>query len=141
MKIKYIALIASMLFFSASGCRKNPNRNPYLQDVSFDISINLDLPQYASLQYPGSSLYIAQGGIKGIFVFNTGDAYNAFEASDPNHYPNDCSLMQLDGTSVLCPCENNRYSLTDGHLMSGEGNYGLKPYHVSLNGNMLHIYN
>ncbi len=139
MKTKRIIGLFLLLFIF--GCKERAYKNPYLQDVSFDIMINLDLPQYASLQYPGSALYVAQGGIKGVFIFNSGDGFNAFEASDPNHYPNDCSTMQANGTSVICPCENNRYSLSDGHLMSGEGQYGLKPYHVQQNGHIIHIYN
>ena len=137
LKLAGIVLVITLL----QSCKDNYNRNPYLEDVTFDISINLDLPQYSSLQYPGSAGYISQGGIKGILVYNSGGGFNAFEASDPNHYPNDCSTMTIDGTTAYCPCENNRYSLSDGHIVSGEGQYGMKPYHVSVNGNILHIYN
>ncbi len=138
MKKFFIPVLIVFLIWS---CQKNQINNPYLQRVSFDVRINLDLPQYQSLNYPGSAIYIGLGGIKGIFVYNSGYGYNAFEASDPNHYPNDCSTMELNGMEVTCPCENNRYSLSDGHLMAGQGSYGLLPYHVSKEGNILHIYN
>ena len=135
--------VLSIFFISAIllGCKSSNNTNPYLKDVTFDITLNLNLPEYSSLKYPGNALYVAEGGIKGIIVFNTGSGYNAFEASDPNHYPNDCSTMEVDGTTAVCPCENNRYSLSDGHLMEGEGDYGMKPYHIIDEGDVLHIYN
>jgi len=138
---KTLLILPIVILGMLAGCSGSAVKNPYLRDVSFDITLNLDLPEYSSLKYPGNAIYVPYGGIKGIFVFNTGSGYNAFEASDPNHYPNDCSTMELDGTTVVCPCENNRYSLADGHLMSGEGSYGLKPYHVIDNGDVLHIYN
>jgi len=130
-----------LLIFTAGACKQDTGRNPYLPDVRFEIRIDLNLPRYQSLLYSGNALYVADGGIKGVLVFNTGSGYNAFEASDPNHSPNDCSTMQLQDRYAVCPCEENTYSLYDGHPVKGGGKYGMKPYHTDLRGTILYIYN
>ncbi|NPA43214.1 MAG: hypothetical protein GXO27_04195 [Chlorobi bacterium] len=138
MKKILLSIVLSAILIGA--CKQRTPDNPYLHEVHFDITLNLDLPRYSALKYAGNAVYVDRGGIKGVFVYNTGAGYNAFEASDPNHYPNDCSRMELSGATVQCPCEGNRYSLTDGRPLEG-GPYGLKPYHVSAEGNILRIYN
>lgn len=134
-------LLTFLLAVLQYNCKHNSNRNPFLDNVSFSFDINLDLPQYNTLKYPGNALYIARGGLRGVFVYNTGSGYNVFEASDPNHYPSDCSTMELSGLQVRCPCEGNTYSLSDGGPVQGNVTYPLKPYRSRLNGNILTIYN
>ncbi len=124
-----------------SGCKEKNNRNPYLNEVSFRKEINTDLPRYSSLKYAGNAVYIPDGGIKGFFLFNTGNGYNAFEASDPNHYPSDCSRMQLNNQQVQCPCEGNTYNLLNGSPVNNNLDYPLKAYHVTVNGNTIIVYN
>lgn len=130
------------IFFILFACKKNEiDKNPYLENISFSIEINLDLPEYASLKYANNSVLVHNAGIKGILVFNNGNGYNAFEASDPNHFPGDCSQMHPNQFTCTCDCENNQYSLYTGQITRGEGKYSLKPYHIHLSGNRLRIYN
>ena len=134
-------LLISLLSFNY-GCDKNvPEQNPYLQNVGFTREINLDLPQYSSLKFANNSIILYNVGIKGVIVFNTGNSFLAWEASDPNHYPSDCSTMTPDQFTCECSCEGNKYSLYDGQKISGDGNYSLKPYHIYQNGNILTISN
>lgn len=135
-------LLVILLLLLNSACKKRTKyNNPYLQNVNFSIQINLDLPEYSTLKYSNNSVLVHNAGIKGVIVFNTGNGYNAFEASDPNHYPSECSTMQPNQFTCRCDCENNTYSLHTGQLSSGDGIYGLKPYHVVLSGNKLIISN
>ncbi len=139
---KNSVLFIFLLLLLTAGCKKHSNyNNPYLEDVSFSIEINLDLPEYAPLQYANNSVLVHNAGIKGVIVFNTGSGYNAFEASDPNHYPSQCSTMQPSQFTCKCDCEDNIYSLHTGQLTSGEGEYSLKPYHIVKSGNKLLISN
>ncbi len=133
--------LPSLFLLTILSCKKRTIDNPYLDDVSFHIEINLDLPQYESLQYAGSAIYVQNGGIKGIFLINNGNNILAFEASDPNHYPSDCSKMTLSGLTCSCPCEQNKYALNTGQPITEGLIYSMKPYHVSRNGNILTIYN
>ena len=131
-----------LLVISLFSCKKKQvYNNPYLEDVSFSISINMDLPEYAPLKYANNSVLVHNIGIKGVIVFNTGTGYNAFEASDPNHYPSPCSTMQPNQFTCKCDCEDNTYSLHTGQLTHGTGDYSLKAYHISQNGNSLRISN
>jgi nitrite reductase/ring-hydroxylating ferredoxin subunit len=57
-------------------------------------------------------IYYGQG-IRGVYVFNTGSGYNAFEAACPNQVLSACSTMTLKGI-VVCSCDNNEYSLFTG---------------------------
>jgi len=134
----YISIL-SLLLFSCSD--KQKYNNPYLDDVSFSVSINLDLPEYSRLKFANNSVLVYNIGIKGVIVFNTGSGFTAFEASDPNHYPSNCSQMHPDQFTCQCDCEDNKYSLYDGQHISGQGDFTLKQYHVSRSGNTLRIYN
>ena len=131
-----------LLVLSLFSCKKKQvYNNPYLEDVSFSININMDLPEYAPLKYANNSVLVHNIGIKGVIVFNTGTGYNAFEASDPNHYPSSCSTMQPNQFTCKCDCEDNTYSLHTGQLTRGNGEYSLKAYHISQSGNSLRIFN
>ena len=140
MRKNILFFLLGFLLFSA--CKKRTKySNPYLENVSFSIEINLDLPEYTPLKYANNSILVHNAGIKGVIVFNTGNGYNAFEASDPNHYPSACSTMQPNQFTCKCDCEDNTYSLHTGQLSSGNGDYGLKPYHIVKSGNKLIISN
>ena len=138
--MKYI--VYSFLFISLFACTKRTKYdNKYLDNVSFSKDINLDLPEYSSLRYANNSVLVYNIGIKGVIVFYSGSAYFTWEASDPNHYPSACSQMQPNQFTCECDCEANQYSLYTGQITKGSGDYSLKPYHVSLSGNILHISN
>lgn len=134
--------ILVLLLLLNNACRKNTTyNNPYLEDVNFTTEINLDLPEYSPLKFANNSVLVRHVGLKGVIIFNTGSGYNAFEASDPNHYPSACSTMQPNQFTCQCPCEENTYSLYTGQLTKGTGQYGLKAYHITQSGNRLHISN
>ena len=141
-RLYIIIIILSSLNILFLSCKKpKQERNPYLKDFSFNREINLDLPQYSPLKFANNSVLIKEIGIKGVIVFNTGSQFLAWEASDPNHFPSSCSTMEPSQFTCSCPCEGNKYSLYDGQIINGNGSYTLKPYHVSVNGNILIIYN
>ena len=95
-------------------------RNPNLVDVGFRFDLNLNLPLYSPLRFTGNAVYVGTNGVgnRGIFVTNVGlDQFRAFEASCPNHLPNDCSTMELNGQTAICSCEDFEYNLFTGeHL-------------------------
>jgi nitrite reductase/ring-hydroxylating ferredoxin subunit len=98
----------------------------------------MNLPAYSNLQYPSSAIYYPGVGAKGIFVFNTGSGYNAFDAACPNQTLSSCSTMTIKGINVVCPCDSKEYSLFTGQ---GGLQYPLKQYRVEVNGNVLRVYN
>ncbi|GLU43513.1 hypothetical protein [Allomuricauda sp. NBRC 101325] len=126
----------------------NSNRNPYLQEVSFRFEINLNLPLYANLNSIGNPIYVGNSGVgtRGAFVIKSSlNTFYAFEASCPNHAPNNCSTMTLDGQNVVCDCEGYNYSLFTGQQLDrpDDGNryYDLLFYNTTISGNTVIISN
>ncbi|WP_420401092.1 Rieske (2Fe-2S) protein [Flagellimonas sp.] len=137
-----------LLFFLIS-CESDPtNRNPYLQEVNFRFDLNLNLPLYNNLNTIGNPVYVGNNGVgtRGAFVMRTGlDTFFAFEASCPNHTPNSCSTMTIDGQNVTCSCEDFTYSLFTGQQLNrpddGTRYYDLLFYRATQSGNVVTISN
>ena len=129
------------------GCRKDKiERNPYLPNINFNISLNLNLPSYDNLRYAGGGQSIRQGGINGLLVFNlNGNDFLAWEATCPNHPIRDCSDLSITGVLAECSCEGFEYSLATGQLLNpkeGTKNpYPMLFYNVRRSGNNLNITN
>jgi nitrite reductase/ring-hydroxylating ferredoxin subunit len=139
MKKYFFLLIIIPMFF---GCTNNnfSNKNPFIPSYSFSFEINLSLPSYNNLLYAGSNpVYYPNQGARGIYIFNTGSGYNAFDAACPNQTLSDCSTMTIKGINTLCACDNAEYSLYTG--LSAGKEYPMKQYRVEQNGNFLRIYN
>lgn len=117
--------------------------NPYLNEVSFRLNINLNLPEYNNLNFPGNSYTSYNHGINGVVVYNVNNTqYTAFELSDPNHPLTNCSRLTVQGIIATCSCsDGNSYNILTGELSSGTGQYTLKPYRVRKSGNIIEVYN
>ena len=139
--MKHVLILIVILICS---CSKNEiNRNPYLQNISFEKTINLNLPQYDDLNYNGGAVYLNSGGIKGLILFNFSNQIFAWEASCPNQYPSSCSTMKIDGVQTVCNCDDYKYSLATGQLLSNSENdsYPMKMYFSKKIGNSVRISN
>ena len=142
--MKPFLYIACFVFlFTCSNSTENENCK-YLLSVSFTRNINLSLPEYSQLQFACNSIYIPNlGGNKGVIVANTGADFLAWDATDPNHIPSDCSRLINSNLEATCGCEEgNTYSLVNGYALKGKVlPCGLKNYRVEKTGNMLYISN
>jgi len=107
-----------------SSCGKRPlERNPYLIDIRFQREFNLSLPLYSNLNYVGGSLLVDGVGINGIILFNlNGSSFLAWEATCPNHPPENCSKLSIEGVLAVCSCEEFHYSLATGQLLNPSEN-------------------
>ena len=137
---KYILIFLIPLFFFSCSDNGFNNKNPYLPNYSFSVLFNLNLPAYSNLKYVSNAIYYsgADVGPRGIYVFNTGSGYNAFDAACPNQPISSCSTMTLNGINVVCPCDDEEYSLFTGQ---GKLQYPLKQYRVEVIGNSIRVYN
>lgn len=137
--------LLSLLVLSLSGCSSDDNlrQNPFLSDQSFTIDLDLSLPEYNQLNFPGNKFVTRNYGINGIVIFNLNNQqYLAFELTDPNHVPQACSLLMVNGTEATCSCgDGNKYTIITGQQLEGEGQYTLKPYRAERVGNILRISN
>ncbi|AFL80894.1 hypothetical protein Aeqsu_1401 [Aequorivita sublithincola DSM 14238] len=144
MKNKFLFLLLSVLIMSCSKKDDKQERNPYLTDPAVRINLNLNLPEYNKLKFPGESVIVGQG-IKGIVVYCANESlYFAFDLTDPNHAPSNCSRMELDGVIASCPCQNddNKYYITTGqHIKEPDTKYPMQSYRVERNGNSILVSN
>ncbi|GGD96037.1 hypothetical protein GCM10011312_19510 [Planktosalinus lacus] len=118
--------------------------NPYLIDPMVNMQLDLSLPQYNPLNFPGNSLLLNSQGIKGIVVYNIdNNQYVALDLTDPNHVPNDCSRMTIEGIEAMCPCpnENNKYNIITGQHVTQPNLYPMQRYRAERNGNVISISN
>ena len=150
--MKKIILLLTVLpfFFSCSDNGFN-NRNPYLPNYTFTVDINMNLPDYSNLLSPINAIYYPnQGTGRGLFIFNTGSGFVAFDAACPNQALGSCSTMnfkkldpvdplKIDKTTAVCSCDGAEYSLFSGQAPGKK--YPLKQYRVVVNGNLLRISN
>ncbi|WP_378179385.1 hypothetical protein [Aquimarina sp. SS2-1] len=142
---KIIVLVClSLCIFSCSSDDARSN-NPNLPSISFSHTVNLDLPEFNSLKFPGNSevIRIEGVGIKGVIIYNVDNTlYSAFELSDPNITPSSCSALSVTGIRAESNCGNdNAYEIVSGQQLEGEGGYPLLRYRIVREGNTLVISN
>ncbi len=135
---KYLVLLLLPILFACEGEGFN-NNNPFIPNYSFSVDINMNLPTYNALKFPGNAIYVPGAGALGVYVFNTGSGFNAFDAACPNQEISGCSTMARDGINAVCPCDDAEYSFYTG--ISEGKQYRMKPYRVQVNGDNLKVYN
>lgn len=142
MKKIFGLLLIFLIITACSGSDDVLNNNPNLPDLNFRFQLNLSLPEYNDLQFPGNSFATYNEGVKGVVVYNlNNNQFVAFELSDPNHPPRNCSAMLVNGVIASCSCDENTYNVITGELAQGDGIYTMKPYRVERSGNILQVYN
>lgn len=144
MKIRNAYILAFLFVVFACSSDDSRNNNPFLVDLGFQIDLNTNLPQYGNLNFPGNSVIVPNVGLRGLVVYNFNNSqYVAYELSDPNHSPNNCSQMTINGIEATCPCPDdiNKYNIITGQPIEGNGQYGLKAYRVERNGATIRISN
>jgi len=143
--IKKVCSLLVLMLISISCSTNDSGRidNPNLINVSFRLVLNLNFPEYDNLNFPGNSYTTYNTGINGVVVYNINNTqFTAFELSDPNHPLNECSSLSVQGVIAKCDCnDGNSYNILTGELTNGSGQYTLKPYRVSKNGNVLEVFN
>lgn len=143
---RILGLLSMVLLMSCDN--DSTKRNPFLQEINFRFEMNLNLPLYSPLTNTGNAIYVGTAGIgtAGIFAINSGfNQFRAFEASCPNHIPNDCSTMVLNGQTAICSCEDFEYSLFTGQMLNrpddGKRYYDMLEYRTNFGGNVLSVSN
>ena len=137
--------LALLFCVTMVSCSKNDIDNSnckFLLNVSVNVTVNLNLPQYSQLNFTGNSVYIPNAGNNGVIVANYGAGYLAWDASDPNHTSSSCSALQPNGLEGTCGCvDANTYSLVTGESLVTVLPCALKFYPVEQSGNTLFISN
>ncbi|WP_299683230.1 hypothetical protein [uncultured Dokdonia sp.] len=133
----------SCIILMLAGCSSDDNRrsnNPFIVDIGF--SIQLGNIAALDLQIPNNAVYVPNGGVRGVFVINTGSDLRAWEATDPNHSPNECSTMVINGIEVICQCDDaHTYNLFTGQASGEVLDFAMVPYRVEQSGDVIIVSN
>jgi nitrite reductase/ring-hydroxylating ferredoxin subunit len=142
MKNIFIFVITSLVLVSCSKSNVNDENCKFLLNTNVNTNINLNLPQYSQLLFISNSVYVPNFGNKGIIVTNSGSGYLAWDAADPNHAQQSCSIVNGTGLDGTCGCADaNTYSFITGQSLGTALPCTLKPYRVEQSGNTLFISN
>lgn len=129
------------LFVTLCACEKE--RNTGVPPVGLDISINVNLPEYAALQVPGGWVYLT-GGSQGLIVYrHSNDQFTALDRHCPYQSANLCRVT-VENTNVTArdtACCTTQFLLFDGGVVDGPAPTGLQRYNTNWNGTILRIYN
>ena len=106
------------------------------------IQLNLNLPENISLRTDGSSLYIPDGGVRGIIIYHqSGSNYVSYEANC-SYQPNSaCATVEVHVSTLymFCACCSSSFDLASGYPTGGPAWRPLNKYYTSLNGSTLTI--
>jgi hypothetical protein len=144
MKKKIFILLLFVIILACKSDDEQVNDNPNLFMPVVNLNLNLNLPEYNPLKFPGSSVIINSQGIKGVVIYNVNnDLYTAFDLSDPNHVPSQCSKMTIEGIIATCPCTNdtNSYDIVTGLHTENETFYPMQQYRTERIGDIVRVYN
>ena len=99
-----ILILSALIFIGCSKANNYDESCNFLANTNVATSINLSLSQYNQLTFPSNPVYVPNVGNGGIIVNNTGTGYVAFDAADPNHIYNSCSILTINGIEGMCGC-------------------------------------
>ena len=114
--MRIILLVIVLIFSCEDG---NVNFNPYIPNINFDKTINLDLPLYDDVKFSSGSVELSGIGVCGVVIFNFNGDILAWEQCPPNHSVNSsCPKLNISGVQLSCDCTQNLYSLATGQLLN-----------------------
>ena len=135
-----LVVVGAFLLLQSS-CEQNNQNIPYVP-VNFDL--NLNLPSYNSLNYPGEHL-ILQGGSKGIVVYRyTTDEFVVLDRHSTFDVTQGCNVtVESDGITLSDDndCSNSKWLILDGTVMQGPATLSLHRYRTNWNPPILQVYN
>jgi nitrite reductase/ring-hydroxylating ferredoxin subunit len=108
----------------------------------FQLSLNLDLVSYQSLQFE-KNVILPDVGLNGVIVVKRAENdYAAFERTCPYEPEKECSIVSMNaGQQYLeCECGNSFYNLS-GYPTNSPSPRKLREYYTSLSGRNLYIDN
>ena len=138
-------LILLIIFLLCACESSNVNYNPFIPNLKFDRTINLDLPLYDNIKFSSGSIELDGVGVCGIVLFNFNGDILAWEQCPLNHAVNSsCPKLNISGVQLSCECTQNLYSLATGQLLNNidqNNKYPLVRYRTERVGSSLRIYN
>ena len=137
MKSLLYILIIPLFFLTCN------TRDDYIQDISVDIRIDLNLPKYSDLQASGSSIFI-DGGVEGIIIYHgVGNDYKVFDRNCSYEPSLSCSKIDTVNAGIAyCGCCPSAFLLSnDASVINSPALLPLKAYNSIYDDPILRIFN
>jgi nitrite reductase/ring-hydroxylating ferredoxin subunit len=143
-----ILSIITLLIFNnlcVNSCGSREDTVSCFPNNPINVTLNLNLPAYYSLNQVGGWVYIneQQSGTKGLIVVRASDTtFKAYDRNAPHICPdNNTTLEVQDNIRVICPKDNAQWILLTGQPTS-VANVPPKtyPYNYDAGGKILNIY-
>jgi hypothetical protein len=156
-KIIGVALLVLFIAAGIASCGKKNNNNPNVPQVSINLTVDPNSTLFLELNSVGGWIYLDEvPGMdirypsRGIIVYRQDvDLFKAYERQPPN-VPFQCCDANQNCTKLIVgsnypfvkdTCTETLYSLLDGTIFSGEGQYSLIQYNAFYDGVLLYINN
>ncbi len=146
--IRFCLMFSFVFLLGLSSCESDSalrDNNSFLRNKRVNFSLNLSLPQFADLTFPGNDLFIRNESafLQGVFIFtaNAKD-YTVFELAEPNHPEGSCSTpTQLTNGRLeyMCGEEPTAYDILGLKVDGTSQDFPLRRYSAIRNGNTLSI--
>jgi len=118
--------LTALALLPLSGCQETPGVIPY---VDVQVDINLGLPAYNILNFPGNWLYIS-GGSRGLIVYRyTLDEFVVLDRHATWDVGAGCQCtVSQDGYTIQDPCSGSQWYIFDGSIIQGPTTAPLERY-------------
>ena len=115
----------------------------YIQDVYVNEFIDLTLPEYDELKTTGNSMFI-DGGLEGIIIYHgIGNEYKAYDRNCSYQPSLSCAVIDSVSSGIAyCGCCPSAFLINNnGEAINAPALLPLKSYNISLENNILRIFN
>ena len=126
MTVLHLPLLLALSFLPMSSCQDTPGVIPY---VDVQVDLNLSLPAYNVLNFPGNWLYIS-GGSRGLIVYRyTLDEFVILDRHATYDVDAGCQCtVSQDGYTIEDPCSTSQWYIFDGSVIQGPTTAPLERY-------------
>ena len=140
-KKSVISLFILLFLTISNSCNKEEKQ--WIPNVYVNFQINPNSTEFLDLNLIGGYVYVT-GGVKGIVIYRENmETFKAYDRACPFDYDVVGSTILVDSSGLvlvdtLC---GSAFIITDGSVIKGPAQRGLKQYRTHYNGDYLHIYN
>ena len=139
------SLFLFFILLFVTSCKKNEsNINQYenIPQIGVNVYLQLDQPAYFNLSTTGGYVYLNEGA-RGVIIYRTIDAYNAYERHSPHRSNEECAFVSADSSGIYAveECDGIKYYLLDGTVATGNASVPLLQYQTQESQGTLHVYN
>jgi nitrite reductase/ring-hydroxylating ferredoxin subunit len=123
-------------------CTRDLSDDPIPIIPFVDVVINLNLPEYLTLQTNGGHKELSTGGVRGLIIYRASATnYIAYERNCSYHPNEACATVNVhsSGLFMVDPCCSSNFSFTDGSPTGGPAWRPLQRYRTQLSGTTLII--